>query len=280
MQELYAQICAPYKDLPWPVIDTLGVITNVCGGLGDIVACAKLIMLLLEEIPTIKEVNWVVLSNKIDPLSFVLPAYREKITLGKNTDKTSIDFLIDGPATSGWKTGYMQKFFQPKLPDKAWHFKECGHAYPKYSQCTEYVKYAKKLHNFALPMGLLPGTGVLINVPLPVGKMEPEWWNMVPKTYSFNFGYAHNPWTKYRFVDAVSMHEREKNICILFTSKGEFTSTNVNDFITNITHLEDIGHMTVMEKVEHGFDVGNKTINESSTRHLLILLFEKFTMPK
>lgn len=277
MQELYAKVCEKYAHLPWPEIGTLGVITNVCGGMGDIVACAKVIMILLDEIPSIKEVNWVVLSKKVDPRSFILPRYHSRITLGDETESTEIDFLLDGPAITGWNTRYMQKFFRPKLPQRSWHFKECGYSYPKLTSLEEYAKYAKKMNNFALPMGLIEGSGVLINAPLPLGDEAPSWWNMVPKEYSFNFGYAHNPWMKYRFVDAVSMHERERNICIVFTSKGEFKSTNASDFITNLAELDDVGELTVIQKAEHGFDVQSKTISESGSRHLLILLFDRFT---
>lgn len=276
MQDLYAKICEEYSNLPWPEIDCLCVITNVCGGMGDIAACAKVIMILLEEIPNIEEVNWVVLSNKVDPLSFILPYYHNKITLNKNTEKTKIDFLVDGPAITGWGTGYMQKFFRPQLPKTSWHFKECGHSYPRCNNINDFQTYRRKIKNFALPMGLLPGSGVLINAPLPEGKNSPEWWSIVPKEYSFNFGYAHNPMSKYRFIDVITMHERERNICVVLTSRGEFASTNGNDFISSISDLDDIGIMTVMEKSANGFDVYNKTIN-TGKRHLLIILFERFS---
>ena len=263
MNKEYNELCTCWQDIEWPKIEYIGIFTNVCGGKGDVAACGKVIMILLDNIPNLVEVNWVLTRTHIEPLMFVLSSYHNKITLYKNTDRVQLDLLLDGPAVSSWDVEYIQHFFSPQLPKTKWKWRECGYNFFLGNPGSDLLNNEKTYEGFTYTMGLLPYTGVLINASLP---SSIDLNIKIPDNYSINFGYCHREESRYRFVDAVCMHEQTKDICIVFNRQGEFVTVNAEEFISKIEYADDIGSITVQDETQ------NVSTKKKGKRHLLIIM--------
>jgi hypothetical protein len=268
-----------YASLPWPSgIKQVSVVTHTPSGLGDISAAAKVISLMQRICPELI-FDWVLIptsTNKISAkkaLDFLTEADQTKISVRTCSCFPNLagpaDLLLGGPAKS-WDTAYLEDRIWRRVKGPRFDFMEIAETARNLNfDAAKYMaKIAKRSElpmNYAqvhkeifpyeynilgvggmLPMGLLEGTGVLLDsermkaslsrsscCPNYLSKIEDEqlrrdifsamgadsadtFYHLDYDHYSFNFGYARykNSWKK--FIDCVAIHEGEKEVVIVF----------------------------------------------------------------
>lgn len=278
-----------YSRLPWPnSLRNIMVFTQVQGGLGDIAAAAKVINLMKEIRPDI-HVDWALLGSfnqSFDPKMFLKNSsnvFVQKINYASSevSERKDPDFLIMGPVKNSFSKEYINEKTGKEVNGSVFTFFENGQSvgFLKYADggFLEGLKWAKKsavdeidfknkvygcmfpakgmCPDEAIPMGLEPGSGVLLDedlmmAPLSRGYCCPSYlsqiddpslrkdilWAMGSSSepnydqYSFNCGYAHHEASWGKFIDCVAMHEKHKDVVIVLNQFGEFTKLSGAEF--------------------------------------------------
>jgi|GEM_PF-967131 len=207
---LHRQIDSQYRALPWPAkMKKIVVMTQVCGGRGDIVAAAKAIALMQKFCSTLT-FDWVFLgacTDEYDPRSFLHCNDPSKVHIrhweSEPPEKAAGDLLLTGPVKHPWQINYIEGRIQRKIAGPAFGFLENAEDFLtfNYQGLQNKVKNASKqgtaaneiyqsLHSTIfpstsgnslgfLPMGLATGTGVFFDpdwkeVPLSRGYCSPS----------------------------------------------------------------------------------------------------------
>ncbi|NGX60102.1 MAG: hypothetical protein KR126chlam3_01265, partial [Chlamydiae bacterium] len=336
---LHRKIERQYRDLPWPSqMQKIVVLTEVNGGQGDVAAAAKAIALMQKICPTLT-FDWVLfnsffLPNK--PKSYLNCDNPSNVHIRKCAseppEKSPGDFLLTGPVSLGWDQGYCESLLQRRIAGPLFGFKEIGRSPCVPSDLQTMVQNAspkadseiyQDLHSHLfpsqprnctgqltgqLPMGLLPGSGVLldrsrINAPksqdyccpsyLPKiqdaelrkdileamnvfdSKSEPDY-----NRHSFNSGYAHHSASWGKFIDCVAIHEKKKDVVIVINRGGEFTKEFQDRIFTpeRLAFLKEKGYRSVKYK-EKGHErtfFQPEEEEEEEGRHLTVITRPSF----
>lgn len=252
-----------YSTMSWPKVKTIAFLTYVCGGMGDIITSKKAIDIIQEELPYV-EIDWILTKYNADIDSIVksltqVPVYY----FGNVSDNTTsvrktYDLMVIAPVRVGWGTDYIERKCNIKI-SKTFTFYEAAermsYHYSRIASINDKFKYPTRKNNtiFGLSMGLIPGTGMLIDnkrISLSKSKQHTELINnkeirTVIKNhsgYSINFGYAHRHESHIKFVQCVAIHEKKKNILIFMNAEGAYFN---EEFILPDLTKYDIGMVVI-----------------------------------
>lgn len=190
---LHRQIESQYSALPWPVkMQKIVVLTQVCGGRGDIAAAAKAIALMQKLRPTLT-FDWVLQGAQLDqydPMSFLScndpSKVRIRYWLSQPPEEAPGDFLLAGPVKLDLGIDYIESRISRKIAGPTFGFMENAEDlrtfYPEILQAkvenapqqASANEIYQTLHSTAfpsksgnskglLPMGVQPGSGVFLD---------------------------------------------------------------------------------------------------------------------
>jgi hypothetical protein len=173
---LHRLIEKQYRDLPWPPeMKNIVVLTQVCGGRGDIVAAAKAIALVQEICPTLS-FDWILQGisiNKYKPKSFLNCKDPSKVHVrgwqSKSLENKPGDLLFTGPVKLSWDAHYIGCRINRKIEGPNFKFLEnaeelcyigCGYLRGILKK-TDLDKIYKKLHSKIFRSEAFEGSGIL-----------------------------------------------------------------------------------------------------------------------
>lgn len=102
-------------------------------------------------------------------------------------------------------------------------------------------------------------------------------------TNSLNSGYAHHPRSWAKFIDFVTIHERDKNVTIVLNQRGEFENLDAQNFCEKIftperlVFLKEMGYGTVTIKECENDSIIAQESSVGIERKLTIILRESFS---
>jgi hypothetical protein len=297
-----------HRKLPCPPnIQKIVVFTSVAGGRGDVAASAKAVDLMRSICP-LANVDWVLdcfgcaIHGSYDPRLFLNRNDPLKTHLrdwpSEGVDKSPVNLLLLGPIDPGWSIKYFEKGLGRKIAGPIVSFTEIADT-PVWNG-----------RDASLAMGLKARTGVFldrsrIEAPLSRKYCCPSYLPQIQDDglrkdileamnvtndqspdydqYSFNSGYAHHEVSWAKFIDAVAIHERDKDVVIVLNQKGAFSSLSTQKFQNEIftsdrlTFLKQKGYGTVILKGQESESVLlQEAENPQMERRLVVILRPSF----
>ena len=305
-----------YRSLPChPRMKKVVVFTEVQGGRGDVAAAGKVVDLVRKICPD-ATIDWVLSDARFDqynPKSFLENYDSSKIEVrdwrSQPIDRSPADFLIAGPAGGMWGLDYVESRMGRMIEGPVFTFMESGSEKERALQPPrDPSRLVEGKYPKGIAMGLQADSGVFLDrsrieaprlreygCPSYLSQIEdmqlkkdifkamkassrlssPEY-----DRYSFNSGYAHWPASWAKYIDAVAIHEKVKDVIIVLNQHGEFKQLSTGDFRDQIftperlSFLKSKGYGRVKLK---GAERGTIVLQREAGRCLTVIVRPSFS---